>query len=63
MTAQELARLVLEMRAAQMRYFSQRLSGPRDVVSTLLSTAKRLEKEVDQACQKVLADTGQRELF
>ena len=51
MTATELARLVRHMRTAQKAYFRQGRS-PID-----LAESKRLEKEVDTACNRVLDES------
>lgn len=47
MTLEDLARLVNEMRQAQKTYF-------RTKSASALDEAKRLEKQVDDACREVL---------
>ena len=47
MTAQQLAELVAEMRSAQKRFFQRRSDAS-------LERAKQLEKQVDEACKRLL---------
>jgi len=54
MTAIELANLVAEMRHAQKEYFRTRSTSA-------LEESKRLERQVDDACQAIL--DGQKKLF
>lgn len=54
MTVQELAELVEKMRNAQREFFRTRSASA-------LQVSKRLEKQVDNACQAIL--TPQRTLF
>lgn len=54
MTATELAKLVAKMRHAQKEYFRTRSTSA-------LEESKRLERQVDEACQAIL--DGQKQMF